>query len=317
VHGGTFKVVLDVYFQLQKEKIRMLIRAYSFSICVITLSNGVASADPVAASFSVTTTFCQNASPASCIDTSRNLAFISNTQHFSSTSTLGGETVTSLFDGTAFARAAFGSLGASANLTLTDYRDNTYLAPDGPGVFPAAAGIAAFTDYLTIFGRSGSGLLHLSFLVNGFGSDTAPFTGPVTAAKAVLEVGNTQTLTDLPRGSSLQQFDVPFTFGTQFKLPVELFAGFFLFDDPTYLSFFDRDLTDPYSYTGTVNFADSVNLVGATVTDISHNPISGTSITSLSGFDYAAVPEPYSLPVLIVAVGTLIIHRCVKFRGLQ
>jgi hypothetical protein len=109
-------------------------------------------------------------------------------------------------------------------------------------------------------------------------------------------------------------------FGTQFQLPVRLVAGIFLVDDPTLFGEFGADpstLPDPYSYVGSANFFDSVVLIGATVTDTSHDPISGTTISSLSGFNYAAVPEPQSLPLLITAAGALFILRWRKYSELN
>lgn len=264
-------------------------RAALIALLALLFGSGAVYALPVAlatSSLSSITVLCQNS--ATCINKFLTTS-ATDARHFETISFLGGSPINSIFDGAASARASFGSLGSSATLALTDYRTGSYIGSSGNSATSAASGVASFTDYLTIHGATGNGILHLLFDVDGtLDNGGSPL---FIGSSGRLQVNTTQVA--LPSGDSLRQFDIPFTFEAEFQLAVSLFSLISLFDNAAHL------FPDPYSWSGSANFLNTAEIVGLSITTTSGQPITGATVSALSGTVYGAVPEPGTLSLAL------------------
>ncbi|RPI88260.1 MAG: hypothetical protein EHM42_04535 [Planctomycetaceae bacterium] len=209
-----------------------------------------------------------------------------------------GASVTSYFDGSAEARATFGTLGVKAAASLVDYKPGTYQESEMPASIPFPAyALAGFTDTLTVEGGTGSGLLVFNFAVTGSVTNGA-FMG--NGVIPTLEVNGTRvTLTPLAftgDGSAVSD-PFAFTFGTPFDIQVEFLGNVFVLD---------YSATDPYTTAGTAEFLNSLKLEGIVATTSTGGPLTGVTITGASGTSYpvvpTAVPEPGSLSLLAMGL---------------
>jgi len=204
-----------------------------------------------------------------------------------------------------------GSLGASSSVTVTG-------TPGAP-LYGTASTTAVFTDMLTITGGTGSGVLELTYALDGvisntgtgFNSSSAYLYMPAAstfqydnegiASGGYVEIDGNGTYNDTVT------YYIPFTYGTALSTELDLNAN---------ALFAPGDST---SYTATVNYYNTAALTSALVSGGTPSDPgaenNAADIGSASGLNYgpngisAAVPEPSAWFLLASAMGVLALAK--------
>lgn len=198
--------------------------------------------------------------------------------------------------GSAEAMAAFGSLGVLAR--------GQWLGGDGIGNGGARA---SFEDEWTIDvqGLTGSaGTLFVTVRVDGTRLADWPYTGVgVTQGYECLASGSGCAL-DFSNGSGTGTFGfgVPFVYGTPF----------------TYILAMNGQTAADKNYrSGSIDFLHTAVISGLDLRDATNRPVSGFALRAASGHDYlnqSSVPEPGTVPLLVLGVAGLALGRWSLFR---
>lgn len=210
-----------------------------------------------------------------------------------------------IFDGSASAIADYGTLKAFASATLTDYSTSSYWTchdngteiPDCYGGDPASA-YAGFRDTLTIDNLPADGLLHSIFSIDR----TVTSSSSLSVSNRVGVQGGTgiSTVTDsayfMDTGSDTVDLILPITSGVPLAYAASLSVLVYVNDVCT------STICNPLTSSGSAlaDFLNTVTLSEFLVTDLDNNPITGISIQSESGTNYAisalnTVPIPPAL----------------------
>jgi hypothetical protein len=205
------------------------------------------------------------------------------------------------------ARVTGASLGASASLTVTGMPGGTLLA--------TASSDAVFGDILTIMGGTGSGVLALTYTLDGITSSSGTGFDPSSAA---LEMGGADTYRldggAISNGNYVEidadgthsdtiTYYLPFVYGTAFGTELDLDASAVF-----------TSAADGTPYTDSADFYNTAALTSVIVQDgTTSNP--GTqnraaTIGSADGLNYGpngivAVPEPGSWLLFAPGIGLL------------
>lgn len=222
----------------------------------------------------------------------------------------------STYDASASATSTYGSLGASAQLSISNYPSQSYFVPCedrsncGVGTYhgiglSAASAMAGFDDDLTLSGGFGEAFIVFEFDVEG--SSTISSTGGVSSSAGFyMQVNSVGEFGLVNYGTSqgprhLVSRPLAVTYNDPFNLDVNFHARIDAFDidDPDSGSY-------DYDVLGTAEFGGTATLTGFQLyaDKALQNEITAFTISSASGTVYPGsinvVPEPISSTLFLL-----------------
>jgi len=205
--------------------------------------------------------------------------------------------------GAASAWAAYGSLGNSSSITLTNYPAASFDDPVNGQVEPTYAS-SEFSDNLLFGGSGNARYLKVQVEVDGFFTENPAGYGDTGAA---IGVDNSYWGWSPSTPDETFTWLLPMTFGHPVHLDVRLASA---------IALYDQTFPDGYDYAATLDLLHTAELTSLLVTDANGNPLSVTSMTSDSGFQYPLsplngpqVPEPASLLLVFAGIAALTLVR--------
>lgn len=209
----------------------------------------------------------------------------------------------STMQGDASAWAAYGSLGNSSSVTLTNYPAASFDDPVIGFTTPTYAS-SEFSDYLQFAGSGNARYLKVQIEVDGSFTED-----PVGYGDTGVAIGVDNSYWGWSPSTPDETFTwlVPMTFGHPVKLDVRLASS---------IALYDQNFPDGYNYAATLDLSHTAEVTSLLVTDANGNPLPVTSMISDSGFQYplsplngSQVPEPASLLLVFAGIAALTLVR--------